>query len=133
MDMAERGGIGAYKTPARCGGLSMEPIYYGAWVSRAADGTFVAELPDFPEVIVRGPSLARVVALASVRLSARIAALWQAGKPIPAPTGAAELLDGCVVRRAVGQFLEVREPVFVSANAASSQRAAERHGFAELT
>jgi len=87
----------------------MEAIYYGAWVARASNGTFVAELPDFPEVTASGESIARVVALASVRLSARVASMRQDGKPLPAATSVSDLLDGCIERRAVGHFLEVRE------------------------
>jgi predicted RNase H-like HicB family nuclease len=89
--------------------MQREAIYYGAWVSRASNGTFVAELPDFPEVTASGQSIARVVALASVRLSARIASMRLEGRALPPATSAADLLDGCVKRRAVGHFLEVRE------------------------
>ena len=92
----------------------MEAIYYGAWVSRASDGTFVAELPDFPEITASGQSMARVVALASVRLSAHIASMRQNGKTLPQATNASDLLDGCVPRRAVGHFLDVREPAYLA-------------------
>jgi len=92
----------------------MDTIYYGAWVSRAGDGTFLAELPDFPEVTVQGPSLTRVVALASVRLSAQVAVMRREGRALPQPTSVSELLDGCLARRAVGHLLEVSEPVNVA-------------------
>jgi len=92
----------------------MEAIYYGAWVSRAADGTFIAELPDFPEIVASGRTMERVVALASVRLSAHIASLRREGRPLPPATSASDLLDGCVLRRAVGHFLDVREPVYLA-------------------
>ena len=89
----------------------MEAIYYGAWISRAGDGTFVAELPDFPEIVASGQSMDRVVALACVRLSAHIASLRREGRALPPATSASDLLDGCVLRRAVGHFLDVREPI----------------------
>ena len=98
----------------------MEAMYYGAWVSRAGDGTFIAELPDFPEIVARGPSMERVVALASVRLSAHIASLRREGRALPPATSASDLLDGCVLRRAVGHFLDVREPVYLAPGAPSS-------------
>jgi predicted RNase H-like HicB family nuclease len=89
----------------------MEAIWYGAWVSRATDGTFVAELPDFPELIASGQTMDHVVALAAVRLSVHIASLRRQGRALPPATSASDLLDGCVLRRAVGHFLDVREPV----------------------
>ena len=92
----------------------MEAIWYGAWVSRASDGTFVAELPDFPELVASGQSVDSVVALASVRLSAHIASLRRQGRALPPATSASDLLDGCVLRRAVGHFLDVREPVYLA-------------------
>ncbi|SRR6266404_8938453 len=92
----------------------MEAIWYGAWVSRASDGTFVAELPDFPEIVACSQSMDRVVALASVRLSAHIAYLRRQGRALPPAMSASDLLDGCVLRRAVGHFLDVREPVYLA-------------------
>jgi hypothetical protein len=62
-------------------------LFYGAWIVRASDGMFVAELPDFPEITAVGVNQKQTAAL-----------------------GAAELLDGCVGRRGVAQLLEVREP-----------------------
>jgi predicted RNase H-like HicB family nuclease len=82
----------------------MGPIYYGAWVCRAYDGTFVAELPDFPDVSASGQSMARVFALASVRLAARIASLRREGRPLPPATNASALLDGCIQHRAVAHI-----------------------------
>ena len=94
----------------RVGEHRLESIYYGAWVSRAIDGTFVAELPDFPGVTACGPNMKRVVTLASIRLSAHIASMLQEGKTLPPPTTVSDLLDGCVLRRAVAHILDVREP-----------------------
>jgi predicted RNase H-like HicB family nuclease len=89
----------------------MEAIYYGAWIARASDGGFVAELPDFPEITAMALNLERAAMLASIRLSAHIVALRQRGAALPTATGVGELLDGCVKRRAVARFLEVREPM----------------------
>ena len=87
----------------------MTPIFYGAWIARASDGSFVAELPDFPEISVVGLNQERVAVLASIRLSAHVTALRQQGVALPIATGVTELLDGCIERHAVARFLEVRE------------------------
>ena len=86
----------------------MTSLFYGAWIARISDATSVAELPDFPEVTAIGSNEKRVAALASIRLAAHIAVLWRGGAPLPQATGARELLDGCIKRHAVAQFLEVR-------------------------
>jgi predicted RNase H-like HicB family nuclease len=88
----------------------MEAIYYGAWIARASDGGFLAELPDFPEITAIALNPESAAMLASIRLSAHIAALRQRGAALPTATGASELLDGCIKRHAVARFLEVREP-----------------------
>lgn len=88
----------------------MEAIYYGAWIARASDGGFVAKLPDFPEITAIALNLERAAMLASIRLSAHVATLRQQGAALPTATGTSELLDGCIKRRAIARFLEVREP-----------------------
>ena len=89
----------------------MTSLFYGAWIARASDGTFVAELPDFPEITAIGVNQNHAAALASIRLSAHVTALRQQGATLPEPTGAAQLLDGSIQRHGVAQFLEVREQV----------------------
>jgi predicted RNase H-like HicB family nuclease len=84
-------------------------LFYGAWIIRASDGTFVAELPDFPEITAIGLNQKHAAALAAIRLSAHAAALRRRGSALPEATGAGELLDGCIERHAVAQFLEIRE------------------------
>ena len=90
--------------------MGVTSLFYGAWIARASDGTFVAELPDFPEVTAVGVNQKHAAALASIRLSAHVTTLRQRGAALPEATGVAELLDGCIRRRGVAQFLEVREP-----------------------
>jgi predicted RNase H-like HicB family nuclease len=85
-------------------------LFYGAWIGRASDGTFVAELPDFPEITAIGSNEKHAAALAAIRLAAHIAMLRRRGMALPEATGAIELLDGGIERHAVAQFLEVREP-----------------------
>jgi hypothetical protein len=85
-------------------------LFYGAWIARASDGRFVAELADFPEITAIGLNQKRAAVLASIRLSAHVAALRQRGTALPTAMGATELLDGGIQRQAVAQFLEVREP-----------------------
>ena len=88
----------------------MTSLFYGAWIVRASDGMFVAELPDFPEITAVGVNQKQAAALASIRLSAHVSTLRQQGAALPEATSTAELLDGCVGRRGVAQLLEVREP-----------------------
>ena len=88
----------------------MTSLFYGGWIVRASDGTFVAELPDFPEITAVGVNQKQAAALASIRLSAHVIMLRQQGAALPEATGAAELLDGCIKRHAVAQFIEVLEP-----------------------
>ena len=57
----------------------MTSLSYGAWIGRASDGMFVAELPDFPEIAAVGVNQKHAAALASVRLSAHVTALRQRG------------------------------------------------------
>ena len=91
-------------------GRGMEAIYYGAWIARASSGGFVAELADFPEITAFGLNQEIAAMLASIRLSAHIAALRQRGAALLTPTGAIELLDGCIKQHAVARFLEIHQP-----------------------
>jgi predicted RNase H-like HicB family nuclease len=101
-----------WQTPKKRVGAGVTSLFYGAWIARASDGTFVAELPDFPEITAVGVNQKQAAVLASIRLSAHVTALRQRGAALPEATGAAELLDGCIQRHGVAQFLEVREPSF---------------------
>ena len=53
----------------------MKSLFYGAWIVRASDGGFVAQLADFPEITAIGLNQKGAAMLASIRLSAHVAAL----------------------------------------------------------
>src|SRR5258707_790504 len=43
-----------WQTPKKRVGAGVTSLFYGAWIARASDGMFVAELADFPEITAIG-------------------------------------------------------------------------------